>query len=490
MNNTDNFNKNIAESAGITDFFGAAPVKEPQRQMYFMEKCRGIVSEKEKSGGRKQKAYIETFGCQMNAHDSEKLSGMLKKMGYSETDSAENADFIIYNTCCVRENAENKVYGNLGLLKHLKKDGKDFKIALCGCMTQQETVIKTLKSKYNFVDIVFGTYNLYRLPELLYRNFTEGKAVYEVLDKHGEIVEDLPSIRHFKYKASVNIMYGCDNFCSYCIVPYVRGRERSRKPEDILKEIKELVADGVKEVCLLGQNVNSYGKGLKEQTSFGELLREVNKIEGLERIRFMTSHPKDLSDGLIDAMAECDKVCRHIHLPFQAGNNDILKKMNRHYTKEQYIELTKRLKERVKGVAITTDIMVGFPGEYDVEDTLDIIRQVRFSGAFTFIYSKRVGTPAAVMENQVEPWLVKKNFNRVIETLNPIIYEINTEKVGKVYKVLAEGLSGNDDSLLSGRLEDNTLVHFKGENEDIGNIVNVKITDCKTFYLLGEKEKN
>ncbi|MCC8014129.1 MAG: tRNA (N6-isopentenyl adenosine(37)-C2)-methylthiotransferase MiaB [Eubacterium sp.] len=468
--------------------YSEAPQREPQRQEYFIEKCSEILSLKTSEIGKSLKAYVGTYGCQMNARDSEKLKGMLLKMGYIEAENEDNADFIIYNTCCVRENAENKVYGNLGLLKHLKKENKQLKIALCGCMMQQKHVVETIKTKYPYVDLVFGTHNLYKLPELLYSCLKDEKPVFEIFEEHGEIVENLPSVRNFKFKASVNIMFGCDNFCSYCIVPYVRGRERSRKPEDIVAEVKALAADGVKEVTLLGQNVNSYGKGLPEKVTFAELLRMVNDVEGIERIRFMTSHPKDLSDELIFAMRDLDKVCCHIHLPFQAGNDNILKDMNRHYTKEGYIALTEKLKKYVPNVAITTDIMVGFPGEYDVDDTIDIIKRVRFSGAFTFIYSKREGTPAAKREDMPDPKLVKANFNRVLETLNPIIYEINTEKVGKTYKVLAEGPSGHDKNLMTGRLEDNTLIHFKGDKNAIGNIVNVKVTECKTFYLYGEQE--
>ena len=300
-------------------------------------------------------------------------------------------------------------------------------------------------------------------------------------------MEDLPAVRKKSFKASVNIMFGCNNFCTYCIVPYVRGRERSRQPEDIIKEIKELVKNGAKEIMLLGQNVNSYGKGLQEEISFARLLRMVNDIEGVERIRFMTSHPKDLSDELIYAMRDCEKVCKHLHLPFQAGNNDILRKMNRRYTKERYLELTEKIKKEIPDIALTTDIMVGFPGEgeAEIEDTVDIVKKVRFSGAFTFIYSKRTGTPAAEME-QTEECVVKSNFNKVLEAVNPIIREINDEKVGKTYSVLAEEVSGGDKELISGRLEDNSLVHFKAPESVIGNIVDVKITDCKTFYLVGE----
>ena len=465
------------------------PESELARQQEFMEKIREINEDFYNKTGRRKKMHITTFGCQMNAHDSEKLLGMLKEMGYEETAEEKDADFVIYNTCCVRENAENKVYGNLGYLKHQKKENPDIRIALCGCMMQQDVVLQTIKEKYKHVDIVFGTFNLYKLAELMYINMETNAPVFDIWKEHGEIVEDLPAIRHFKYKASVNIMFGCNNFCSYCIVPYVRGRERSRCSRDIINEIKALAADGVKEVTLLGQNVNSYGKGLDENITFAELLRKVNEIEGIERIRFMTSHPKDLSDELIYAMRDCEKVCNHIHLPFQAGNNEILRRMNRHYTKEHYLELVEKLRKEIPDIAITTDIIVGFPGESaeDVDDTIDVIKKARFNGAFTFIYSKRTGTPAAIMEDQVPEAEAKKNFNRVLEALNPVIYELNSEKVGKVYKVMADDVSANDESFITGRLEDNSLVHFKGDKSMIGDIFDVRITDCKTFYLIGEK---
>lgn len=465
------------------------PESELARQQEFMEKIREINEDFYNKTGRRKKMHITTFGCQMNAHDSEKLLGMLKEMGYEETAEEKDADFVIYNTCCVRENAENKVYGNLGYLKHQKKENPDMRIALCGCMMQQDVVLQTIKEKYKHVDIVFGTFNLYKLAELMYINMETNAPVFDIWKEHGEIVEDLPAIRHFKYKASVNIMFGCNNFCSYCIVPYVRGRERSRCSQDIINEVKDLAADGVKEITLLGQNVNSYGKGLDENITFAELLRKVNEIEGIERIRFMTSHPKDLSDELIYAMRDCEKVCNHIHLPFQAGNNEILRRMNRHYTKEHYLGLVEKLRKEIPDIAITTDIIVGFPGESaeDVDDTIDVIKKARFNGAFTFIYSKRTGTPAAIMEDQVPEAEAKKNFNRVLEALNPIIYELNSEKVGKVYKVMADDVSANDESFITGRLEDNSLVHFKGDKSMIGDIFDVRITDCKTFYLIGEK---
>ena len=457
------------------------------------KKYISLIKEKntayENENGRKRLACVITFGCQMNAHDSEKLLGMLCEMGYGSTDKEQDADFIIYNTCCVRENAENRVYGNLGYLKHKKAEKPDMKIALCGCMMQQPTALETIRQKYRHVDIVFGTFNLYRLPELLYTNIESGSPVFDIWDRHGEIAEDLPSIRKYRFKASVNIMYGCNNFCSYCIVPYVRGRERSRTPEDILCEVRRLADDGVKEVTLLGQNVNSYGRGLEQKTSFAELLRLINGVDGIERIRFMTSHPKDLSDELISAMAECKKVCRHIHLPVQAGCNAILEKMNRHYTKEKYLETVYKIKKAMPDCAVTTDIMVGFPGEGDREtdDTIDVIKKARFSGAFTFIYSRRTGTPAAVMEDQVSEEQAKRSFNRVLEALNPIIYELNTKKIGSVFDVLAEEVSSGDASFITGRTDDNSLVHFKGGRELIGSFVRVKITECKTFYLIGER---
>ncbi len=473
MENT-NINKSKNMPRHITD-------EELALERDYISRIRAVNAQRQTP----PKAFVETYGCQQNFSDSERLKGMLSDMGYVFCDSARGADLVLYNTCAVRENAELKVFGNIGALVHEKRRNPQMLIGVCGCMMQQEHIVKTIKSKFKHVDMVFGTHALYRFPEILDGALSHNR-VFDSKDEDGKIAENITAYRDPLPLAKVSVMYGCNNFCTYCIVPYVRGRERSRKPEDILNEIRALVNDGVKEVCLLGQNVNSYGKGLDEKISFAELLRRVNEIEGLERIRFMTSHPKDLSDELIYAMRDCEKVCPHIHLPFQAGNDEILKKMNRHYTKEQYIALTEKLKKYVPNVAITTDIMVGFPGEYDVDDTVDIIKRVRFSGAFTFIYSKRVGTPAAKMPNMPEERLVKENFNRVLEVLNPIISEINEEKRGKTYKVLAEGVSGHDESLLTGRLEDNTLIHFKGNKESIGNIVNVKVTDSKTFYLLGK----
>lgn len=463
---------------------------ELARQIEYIRSIRAENDAFEAQNGRKKRFYSLVMGCQMNAHDSEKLEGMLTEMGFDRTEEETEADFIIYNTCCVRENAEQKVYGKLGWLKHYKETkNPNAVIALCGCMMQQETVLQTLRQKYRHVDIVFGTFNLYKLPELVATRMESGETVYDIWQEHREVVEDLPAIRHFPYKASVNIMFGCNNFCSYCIVPYVRGRERSRTPADILAEIKGLAESGVKEVMLLGQNVNSYGKNLETPVSFAELLRMVNEVEGIERIRFMTSHPKDLSDELIKAMAECEKVCKYLHLPVQSGSDKILRRMNRHYTKESYMELVRKAREAMPEIALSTDIIVGFPGETekDFQETLDVIRQSRYSTAFTFIYSKRTGTPAATMENQVPEDVVKDRFDRMLQVLNPIVHEVHEEQLGKVMTVFVEEVSKQDTSILTGRADNNMLVHFSGTEELIGQMVPVKIMDNKTFYLIGER---
>lgn len=464
-------------------------INERERIQENIQYVRELVRQKSKKLGRPLFAKVVTLGCQMNAHDSEKLEGMLDEMGYERTQEETEADFIIYNTCCVRENAELKVYGKLGWLKHYKKENPNAVVALCGCMMQQDTVLETIRQKYRHVDLVFGTFNLYKLPELMKTREESGCTVFDIWQENQEVVEDLPSIRHFPYKASVNIMFGCNNFCSYCIVPYVRGRERSRTPEDILAEVRKLAADGVKEVMLLGQNVNSYGKNLENPVSFAELLRMVNEVEGIERIRFMTSHPKDMSDELILAMKECDKVCKNLHLPFQSGSTEILKKMNRHYTKEGYLELVRKVREAMPEITLSTDIIVGFPGETeeDFQETLDVIRKARYCTAFTFIYSKRTGTPAAKMENQVPEDVVKDRFDRMLQVLNPIVHEVTEEQVGKVLPVLVEEVSKHDENILTGRTEQNTLVHFSGSKDLIGQMVPVKIIENKTFYVIGER---
>ena len=464
-----------------------APVQEPERQYYFMAKLRALVSGKSKKLGRPLVASAQTFGCQMNARDSEKITGILEAVGYEITEN-EKADFIVYNTCTVRENANLKVYGHLGMMGHEKKKNPDMMIALCGCMMQEPQVVEKIKKSYRFVDLVFGTHNLYKFAELVYTSMISDRMIIDVWKDTDKIVEDLPCDRKYFFKSGVNIMFGCNNFCSYCIVPYVRGRERSREPEEILKEIRSLVADGVVEVMLLGQNVNSYGKNLKNPISFAALLEEIEKIDGLERIRFMTSHPKDLSDELIEVMAKSKKICPHLHLPLQSGSSRILKIMNRKYTKEHYLELVEKLRKAMPDISLTTDIIVGFPGETeeDFQETLDVIRKVRYDSAFTFIYSKRTGTPAAVMEDQVPEDVVKDRFDRLLKEVQEIARETSSRYTGQVVEVLAEEKNHQEAGHLTGRLSNNLLVHFKGDESLIGKLVSVQLTECRGFYYMGE----
>ncbi|SFG31061.1 tRNA-2-methylthio-N6-dimethylallyladenosine synthase [Lachnospiraceae bacterium C7] len=463
------------------------PEEESLKQYKYMEKAKLLVAEKEKELGRKLTFHVTTFGCQMNARDSEKLVGILSEIGYVEAED-ERADFVIYNTCTVRENADNKVWGRLGYLKSYKKQNPETIIGLCGCMMQEQGVVEKIEKEYKHVNLVFGTHNIYKFAELACKTLQSKGLVVDVWKENDKIVEDLPMKRKFSFKSGVNIMFGCDNFCSYCIVPYVRGREKSREPKDIIREIERLVADGVCEVMLLGQNVNSYGKNLEHPMSFADLLREVNKIEGLERIRFMTSHPKDLSDDLILAMKECDKVCGHMHLPLQSGSDRILEIMNRHYDKAKYLDIVRKLREAVPDIAITTDIIVGFPGETeeDFQETLNVVKEVGYDSAFTFIYSKRTGTRAAKMDNQVPTDVVKDRFNRLLEEVQTISAERAKRHEGKVMPVLVEGINEHDNSLVTGRLENNLVVHFKGTEDMIGKIYNVKLSECKGFYYLGE----
>ena len=447
-----------------------------------------ILDELKEKDNVKKHFYIETWGCQMNEEDSEKLSGMLKRVGYTKTENKEDAGIILFNTCCVRENAENKVFGNLGSLKHLKKENPDLIIGICGCMMQQEGMADKILKKFPYVNIVFGTHNAYKFPEYLNRVKTEGVQIKEIFNKETDIVEGLPIDRESNVKAFVTIMYGCNNFCTYCIVPYVRGRERSRKPEDILNEVRELVAQGYKEITLLGQNVNSYGKGLEEEVDFAKLLRMINEIEGLERVRFMTSHPKDLTHDVIMAIKECDKLCEQIHLPVQSGSNSILKKMNRHYTKEYYLDLIKKIKEEIPGVTLTTDIIVGFPGETeeDFQETLELVKEVGYSSAFTFIYSRRNNTPADMMLNQVSEEDKHHRFYRLIAAVNERVIAQNKAEEGNILEVLVEGNSKNDAEKLTGRTRTGRLVNFTGENVNVGELVNVKITRAQNFSLIGE----
>ena len=470
------------------DITGEAPVTEPERQYYFMAKARQYVKAESEKAGRPLTFTTTTFGCQMNAKDSEKLAGILELIGYVENNNEENADFVIYNTCTVRENANLRVYGRLGHLNNCKKKNPYMKIALCGCMMQEPEVVEKLKKSYRFVDIIFGTHNIYKLAELIVTNFESERMLIDVWKDTDQVVENLPIERKFPFKSGVNIMFGCNNFCSYCIVPYVRGRERSRQPEDIIKEIRQLAADGVVEIMLLGQNVNSYGKNLDNPISFAELLRRVEEIEGLQRIRFMTSHPKDLSDELIDVMKHSKKICRHLHLPLQSGSTRILKAMNRKYTKEQYLELALKIRREIPDIAITTDIIVGFPGETkeDIDETLDVIRKVKYDNAFTFQYSKRTGTPAAAMENQCSAEFVKEQFDRVLSEVQLNARNQVALWEGKIMDALVEEVNEHDSTLVTGRLSNNTIVHFQGDASLIGQIVPVRLDACKGFYYIGE----
>ena len=473
------------------DEWAEAPLQEPERQYYYMKKCRHWAKQEEGRLGRPLTMSIQTLGCQMNAKDSEKMTAILSYIGYEETEEPV-ADLVLFNTCTVRENANMKIYGRLGYLKNHKKKNPHMKIVLCGCMMQEADEVERVRKSYPFVDIVFGTHNIYKLAELLYTQIQSEGRVMDVWEEAKEIIEDLPGKRKYSFKTGVNIMFGCNNFCSYCIVPYVRGRERSREPKDIIREIEGLVADGVCEVMLLGQNVNSYGKNLEQPVTFAELLREVNKIEGLKRIRFMTSHPKDLSDDLILAMKECDKVCKHMHLPLQSGSSRILKIMNRHYDKEQYLTIVKKLREAIPDIALTTDIIVGFPGETeeDFQETLEVVKQVEYDSAFTFIYSKRTGTPAAAMEDQCDPAEVKRHFDLLLKEVQQISAKKAMALEGKVMEVLAEEQNTQDASLITGRLSNNSVVHFPGTPDMIGKLFMVKLTECKGFYYLGEIAEN
>ena len=489
-------------SLDLVNIDAQAPEFEPNRQFYFMAKARDYVKRKSAELGRPMTFFTQTFGCQMNARDSEKLLGILETIGYQAVET-EDADFVLYNTCTVRENANLRVYGRLGQLGARKKKHPHMMIALCGCMMQEKEVVEKIKKTYRFVDLIFGTHNIFKLAELVSICLEERleeleaqgredkkpkhKMVVDVWKDTDQIVEDLPVERKYSFKSGVNIMFGCNNFCSYCIVPYVRGRERSRRPGEIIGEIKNLVEDGVVEVMLLGQNVNSYGKGLDEPLNFAELLEEVEKIEGLERIRFMTSHPKDLSDELIEVMAKSKKICRHLHLPLQSGSSRILKAMNRRYTKEQYLALAEKIKTAIPDISLTTDIIVGFPGETeeDFQETLDVVRKVRFDSAFTFIYSKRTGTPAAAMENQVPEDVVKNRFDRLLKEVQDISAEVCGRDVHTVQTVLVEEVNDHSPELVTGRMSNNTIVHFPGDASLIGKLVDVYLEESKGFYYMG-----
>ncbi len=443
------------------------------------------------------KYTILTMGCQLNENDSEKLCGMLEKMGYTKTEKQNDADLALFNTCCVRENAEDKLFGKLGELKRLKEQ-KGIIIAIGGCMMQEKHITDKIKESYPFVDILFGTHTLHKFPEDLYKVIEEKRKLEDILDIDGKIYEGLPIKRDSKIKASVTIMNGCNNFCSYCIVPYVRGRERSRQPRDIIEEVKKLAKEGYKEITLLGQNVNSYLRVEREKNipfeeyqgvnSFATLLRTINKIDGIERIRFISPHPKDFTDDVIEAIADCEKVCKLVHLPLQSGNTKVLKEMNRKYTKEQYLNLVEKMKNKIPNLTLSTDIIVGFPGETDeeFEDTLEVVEKVRFEQVYMFIYSRRVGTPGDKMQNQIPEDIKHKRFDKLKALVESQIEENNKKYIGTTQKILVEGESKNNSNMLSGRTESNKVVIFEGSKELIDKIINIKIISQHMWYLKGE----
>lgn len=470
------------------DLQSEPPTSEPERQYYYMAKAKEKISEIKARLGRELTFNVTTFGCQMNERDSEKLVGILELIGYTKIDE-ETADFVIYNTCTVRENANNKIYGRLGKLGTYKAQNKDMMIGLCGCMMQEPEAVEKLKTSYRFIDLIFGTHNIYKFAELVAIALDSKRMVIDIWKEADMIVENLPSERKFRFKSGVNIMYGCNNFCSYCIVPYVRGRERSRNPQDIVEEITRLVEDGVVEIMLLGQNVNSYGKTLEQKMTFAQLLVEIENIPGLERIRFMTSHPKDLSDDLIEVMSTSTKICKHLHLPVQSGSSSVLKKMNRVYTKEQYLETALKIRKAIPDIAISTDLIVGFPGETmeDILETIDVIEKVRYDSAFTFIYSKRTGTPAATMEDPATEEEIKERFDMVLSKVREITREETIKHKGKVFEALVEGIDEENSNLVTGKLSNNITVHFPGDESLLGKLVHVKLVECKGFYYLGEQ---
>lgn len=465
---------------------------EIKEQEQYIEKVKEI------NQNRKLKYTILTMGCQLNENDSEKLCGILEKMGYTQTQNQKEADLALFNTCCVRENAEDKLFGKLGELKRLKEE-KGITIAIGGCMMQEKHITDKIKESYPFVDILFGTHTLHKFPENLYKALEEKKKLEDIIDIDGKIYEGLPIKRDSKIKASVTIMNGCNNFCSYCIVPYVRGRERSRQPRDIINEVKELAKQGYQEITLLGQNVNSYlrverEKGIEFEEyegvySFATLLKAINEIDGIERIRFVSPHPKDFTDDVIEAIATCDKVCKLVHLPLQSGNTKVLKEMNRKYTKEQYLALVEKMKEKIPNLTLSTDIIVGFPGETneEFEDTLDVVRKVKFEQVYMFIYSRRVGTPGDKMENQVPEEEKHKRFDKLKALVESQIGENNQKYIGTIQKVLVEGESKNNKALLTGRTDSNKVVILEGNKDLIGQIVQLKIVSEHMWYLKGEE---
>ena len=467
-------------------------MNEIEEQKQYMQKVKEI-----NENNKKLKYTILTMGCQLNENDSEKLCGMLEEMGYEKTENGQEADIALFNTCCVRENAEDKLFGKLGELKRLKEE-KGIIIAIGGCMMQEKHITDKIKQSYPFVDIIFGTHTLHKFPQDLYKVLTQKTKLEDILDIDGKVYEGLPIKRDSNIKASVTIMNGCNNFCSYCIVPYVRGRERSREPRAIIEEVKGLAKQGYKEITLLGQNVNSYLRVEREKQipfeeyegvhSFATLLEAINKIDGIERIRFVSPHPKDFTDDVIDAISKCDKVCKLVHLPLQSGNTKVLKEMNRKYTKEQYLNLVDKMKAKIPNLTLSTDIIVGFPGETDeeFEDTLDVVRKVKFEQVYMFIYSRRVGTPGDRMENQIAEEVKHKRFDKLKELVESQIEENNQKYVGTTQKVLVEGESKNNQELLTGRTDSNKVVIFEGDKKLIGEMADLKIVSEHMWYLKGE----
>jgi len=463
--------------------------KNTAKELVFTkEHINALESIKKVNNGKTALAHTVVYGCQQNEADMERIKGMLRAAGYGFTDDPALADVIVVNTCAVREGAEMRVLGNVGAFKKLKEKKPDLAICICGCMMQQPQVVEKIKKSFHFVDIVFGTHNIQNFPLLLLKKLKGQKRVFEVFEGSELICEGMPVERDKTHSARVTIMYGCNNFCSYCIVPYTRGRERSRDINAVLAEIRELAANGCREIMLLGQNVNSYRGDGGDKNSFANLLRKIDKIEGIERVRFMSSHPKDFSDETISAIAECKSVCKHIHLALQSGSTEILRRMNRKYTKEGFVELTRKIREKIPGVALTTDIIVGFPGETDAdfEETLDVLRKVRFDGIFSFIFSPRRGTPAAEMEDPFTHEEKQAHFEKLLEVQNEITAEKTAACIGRVFPVLVEGKSKENENLLTGHTDTFKLVHFEGDEALIGKLLNVKITSAKTWYMVGE----
>ncbi len=459
-------------------------VEEISKQLEYCKKVKALLSERYPEG---YKAFVHIYGCQQNVSDGERLKGLLSEMGYSFTDSVDDADLVLYDTCAVREHAEDRVIGNIGALKAHKKERPDCIIAVCGCMTQQPHVSEKLKKSYPFVNIVFGTHTQHKFAEYIYNNLVKRKRIYDTPDENYGIAEGIPVHRDSNIKGWLPIMYGCNNFCTYCVVPYVRGRERSRTPDEIIKEAKQMISLGIKDITLLGQNVNSYGKGCDFNMDFADLIREINALEGEFIIRFMTSHPKDCTEKLLLAMRDCQKVSKHLHLPFQSGSSRILKQMNRYYDRQQYLELVKKAKELIPNISLTSDVIVGFPGETreDFEQTVSLIKEVEFTSLFTFIYSRRRGTPAASMPDIVSAEEKSKWFTELCKVQEEIAAKRTKSYEGKVFRVLCEEYNA-ENGMISGRTGTNIMIDFKADKEYLGRFVDVKVTKAKTWVLTGE----